>query len=141
MSKDLFKEALLLSAKEIPNSSIGDLLAILPESYVLLLVESFSGECIKIPKVETIWRIYRNRIIKDTLDQKDTMVVRQKLAEYFGISCDTVKQAYSWEKSRVSRLQNSHVGRSIKRIVASKQEEILQKFRKALLLKRGKVKF
>jgi len=141
VSKYLFKEAVLLVAKEVPNSSIGDLLAVLPESCVLALVESFSGECIKIPKVETIWRVYRNRIIKDTLDQKDTIVIRQKLAEYFGISRDTVNQAYSWEKHRASRLQTRHVNKSIKRIVASKQEEILQKFRNALLLKRGRVKF
>jgi len=136
-----FKEAVLLVAQEMPNSSIGDLLAVLPESCVLQLVESFSGTCIKIPKVETIWRVYRNRIIKDTLDQKDTMVVRQKLAEYFGITRDTVNQVYNWEKRHHSHLLPSHVGNSVERVVASKHEEILKKFREALVIRRGRLKF
>ena len=136
--QDLFKNAVIAMAKDVPNSVLADLLSILSEDSVVKIVEGFSGEDLKIPRIEDVWRIYRNKIIKDTLSKKNSKLIKQRLSEHFGIGTDAIQQIYNSERVKEYRIRPKVVDRSIKRIVASKQEDVLKKFREALLIKSGK---
>lgn len=134
MSEPLFIAAIECMAKNSPNSVLGDLLAILPKDSVVKLVESFSGEYIKVPKIDAIWAAYRNNIIRESLDNSNTRVVRRKLAEYFGITPEVVCKIYQQVKAKQNKLSPEKSEESIRRIVASKHEDVLSGFREALRL-------
>ena len=88
-------EALIAVALEFPNSVVADFLLYFSPEVVMKLIEVFSGRTIRIPTVSAVWRSYRNKVIFDTLNIKNTRGVRQQLAFFFGIDKVRVSNLYA----------------------------------------------
>lgn len=109
------KEALELASELFPNSILGDLLINFPTDFAVKFITIFSGRFIYMPKVETIYRLYRNKTIKDKLENNDVVEVRQYLSNFFGITMKRVSEIYHQEKKR-KRKGRKIDAKSIKRI-------------------------
>lgn len=81
-----FEKALRVSAQSHPDSLLADLLAHFGIDIVIKLVQIYSGQHLKVPGKNEIWKIYRNKIIRHELDHQDNRKKRVKLARSFGIS-------------------------------------------------------
>jgi len=104
-SNTTVKEALTALVADFPNSVVADLLTHFSAEVVIELIQIYSGQAIFIPKVESVWRSYRNKVIQDTLDLRNTLVERKQLANFFGITHQHVAAIYSRERKqrKVSR--------------------------------------
>lgn len=133
MSKDaLVQEALQTFCANFPDSVVGDLMMLFPDDVVLKIITTFSGETVKIPKVETVWRGYRDAIIADTLRVKDDKATRQRLAAYFGITLDRVNRVYSAVSQRRQRKKRHSIRRSAAAAYRNVFDEMVKEARQAL---------
>lgn len=125
-------DALKSISTVFPNSVVGDLMMIFPDDVVMKFISAFSGLIIHVPKVETVWKTYRNAVIKETLDVKNDRVNRDRLAAYFGISAGQVSDIYSGMKRRGGRIHKETVKRTAQVIYRSKFDSMLKDARRAL---------
>ena len=137
---EILEAALASTAKDFPNSVVADLMMYFPQKFVLKLITMFSGQRVWFPKVETIWKSYRNKIIKEALDAKNTKVVREQLAVFFGISSKRVSDVYHEmkrkEKKPKPKVYTKTIRKTARRIYAMEQAELLKEFKDVLLKKR-----
>lgn len=104
MNKEqLLKTAVESLASEFPNSIVADLLVHFPHAVVFKLIEIYSGRTLRIPRTESVWRSYRNKVIYDALTAENILAVRRQLSEFFGISPNHVRSIYTYEKNRKMR--------------------------------------
>jgi hypothetical protein len=133
MSKEaLVQEALQAFCSNFPDSVVGDLMMLFPDDVVLKIITTFSGETIKVPKVETVWRGYRDAIITDTLRVKDDKATRQRLAAYFGITVDRVNRVYNNVSQRRTRKKRNSIRRSAAAAYRNVFDEMVKEARQAL---------
>jgi len=102
-------KALDVLADEFPNSIVADLLTHFDKPTVLKLLVLYGGRQLSIPKTDSIWTSYRNKVIVDNLDVKNDRVARHQLAEYFGITDNDVSMVFSKAKQRKKYLSNKQV--------------------------------
>ena len=81
-----FRRALRINVVNKPDSVLGDLMAHFDNKIVIKLIRLYSAKSIKIPDVHEIWRVYRDKIVRNELDREDTRERRIKLARFFRIS-------------------------------------------------------
>jgi len=81
-----FRRALRINVVNNPDSVLGDLMAHFDDKTVIKFIRLYSARSIKIPDVHEIWRVYRNKIVRNELDKEDTRDRRIKLAVFFRIS-------------------------------------------------------
>ena len=124
--KEVVKEMLFATAEERPNSVIVDLLAHFTPEVIMKLIELYSGEQLTFPKIDTIWKHYRNKIIRDTLDVKNTQEIRKQLANYFKISHKRVNDIYREEKLKVRKVGTRFLKGAAKRIYIDKSSDTLK---------------
>jgi len=133
MSKEsLVQEALQAFCSNFPDSVVGDLMMLFPDDVVLKIITTFSGETIKVPKVETVWRGYRDAIIADTLRVKDDKSNRQRLASYFGITVDRVNRIHASTSQRRARKRHHSIRRSAAAAYRNVFDEMVKEARQAL---------
>lgn len=137
MRKDLFHDALHSAAEEYPNTILADLLVQFPIEQVVKFIIYFSGQTIKIPTVDKVWRGYRNHIIFDTLSARDTAFERKRLAKYFGISPSSISIIFSNEKNKQHSITKKTIRLSAKRVYDSGMNEMLNEL-KGILFKKHK---
>jgi len=133
---DLIQDALESAAEAFPNSIIADLLSHFPPKIVMEFIEIYSGQYLKIPKVDTVWRSYRNKIIRETLDLKNTSVVRRRLSEYFGIPLGRVSSIYRDEKNKKRKYRKSSMEKSLQRIYAKESKKAFEDMKTILYKKK-----
>jgi len=131
-SEAVIHKALESLAKASPNSVVGDLMMLFPDDMVIKIISSFSGEIVKIPKVETVWRTYRNTVVRETLDTKNDRPNRDRLAAYFGISTEHVSKIYREERAKHERTTRSTVRRSARVAYRSMFDDMIKDARAAL---------
>lgn len=119
-------KAIEATAVEYPNSVVGDLLMLFPQDVVMKLLVTFAGEQVTFPKLDTIWRSYRNKVIYDTLKIKNTRDTRSQLGITFGISDDKVSRVFSYEKTKRTNISPTTLERSAKRAYQSNLEDLMK---------------
>ena len=97
------KKAIEAFAKENPNSFVADLLICFDKDIVLRLLEFYSGRRVQIPVTKNIWINYRNRRIKEFLDENNTRDRREMLAENFGLSENRIRVIYREISKRLAQ--------------------------------------
>lgn len=130
--EEIIHEALKATAANLPNSIVGDLMMLFPDDVVLRFLNSFSGMVLSVPKVESVWRIYRNQVVCDTLAAKNDRPTRERLASYFGISVDKISRIYAENKNLKKRPARSSVHRAAVVAYRSKFNDIVNDARSAL---------
>lgn len=97
-----------------------------PQDVVMKLLVTFAGEQVTFPKLDTIWRSYRNKVIYDTLKIKNTRDTRSQLGITFGISDDKVSRVFSYEKTKRTNISPTTLERSAKRAYQSNLEDLMK---------------
>lgn len=128
----LLVKALKATAEEYPNSVVGDLLMLFPYDVVMKLLVTFAGEQIVFPKLDTIWRSYRNRVIFNTLTTRNTKELRVRIGATFGISEEKVARIYFYEKTKRQHVPKSTLERSAKRMYQSNLEVLMHEVKDSL---------
>jgi len=80
---------------EFPRSPLIDLLITFDRDVVVKLIELFQGRHMRIPMIRTIWVSYRNKIIKEGIEENDSQANKTLLAQRFGITVNRVNQIYA----------------------------------------------
>lgn len=80
---------------EFPRSPLVDLLITFDRGVVVELIELFQGRQMRIPMIKTIWVSYRNKIIKEGIEEDDSQANKARLAQRFGIAINRVNQIYA----------------------------------------------
>ena len=80
---------------EFPRSPLIDLLITFDKDVVVKLIELFQGRQMRIPMIKTIWVSYRNKIIKEGIEENDSQANKAMLAQRFGITVNRVDQIYA----------------------------------------------
>jgi hypothetical protein len=96
-----------------------------PQDVVMKLLVTLAGEQITFPKLDTIWRSYRNKVVHDALKIKNTRDTRAKLAAHFSISEDKVSRIFSYEKTKRFNVPPATLERSAKRAYQSNLEVLM----------------
>lgn len=94
----LLEDAVIASASNNPKSIIGDLMMHFDAATVIKIIKVFSGRRVNFPKIESVWTHYRNRVVVDTLNLKNTKLIREQLAFFFGISIGKVANIFADSK-------------------------------------------
>lgn len=120
LNKEALKEIVQNAVTEFPNSVVADLLNDFDIEVVVKFILIYSGQHIRVPSVKYIWMKFRNKIIRETLDELDNKKRRALLAARFSISDHTVQKIYSNEKrKRFKEAEESEKGkRSMEKSVA-----------------------
>ena len=80
---------------EFPRSPLIDLLITFDKDIVVKLIELFQGRQMRIPTIKTVWVSYRNKIIKEGIEEDDSQANKARLAQNFGITINRVNQIYA----------------------------------------------
>jgi hypothetical protein len=123
-SKDeIVKEGLFAYISQFPNSIVGDLLTHFytkkswkPQEIILQFLTLYGGRQLDIPKVDSIWRSYRDKVVIDTLLVKNTKVARQQLAEYFGVSSNLIYGICYRNKQQGVYLSNKSISKIVETV-------------------------
>jgi len=123
---EILSEGLQALGQEYPDAFVADMLTHFDEKTVLEFMTLYNGRTLKVPTVDLIWKSYRNKVIIETLLVDNTIVVRQKLAEHFGLAVDTVRKVFYKHRSKVKKITNKTV-LNIVETVYRKNVEIFHK--------------
>jgi len=124
----VFKEALRVTADFHPDSVVADLLGHIPPRYVAKIVRIYSGQKLCIPSTDDIWRNYRDKVIRETLDTEDNKDVRRRLARFFSVSLSHVSAIYHREKRKHPRNSSAVAKRAYKKGLKSACREMTELF-------------
>lgn len=128
----LLAKALEATAEEYPNSVVGDLLMLFPHEVVMTLLVTFAGEQIVFPKLDVIWRSYRNRVIFNALSARNTKEIRTRLGLTFGLAEDKVAKIFFYEKTKRNRVHKGTLERSAKRMYQGNLEILMKDVKQSL---------
>ena len=98
--KGIVRAALESYSSDFPDSVIGDLMMLFPDDIVLKILTCFSGEAVSFPKVDKIWKSYRDSVIHETLGVRNTQQQQRQLSEYFGIPVSRVLEIFRREETK-----------------------------------------
>lgn len=114
---EINEESLEIAAEHFPDSIIPDLLMNFPAKVVVKFIVAFSGQRITVPRIESVWRCYRNKLIKKRLDENNSAEIRRELAFRFGITENGVRLAYERECEREKKRAKIS-GKTIERVTS-----------------------
>jgi len=115
-SNKVFRRALRINVVNDPDSILGDLMAHFEDDIVIKLIRMYSNKLIKFPDVNDIWRVYRDKIIRNELDKEDNSQRRKDLAKFFRISLSHVSAIFHKERREHPNADKLDVENSIKHI-------------------------
>lgn len=133
-------KALSALADDYPSGVVVDMLTHFDKKTVLKLLVLYGGKRLSLPSVQKIWVSYRNKIIVDNLDIRNDRVARVQLAQYFGVSEDTVRWVYNNAKQKKRYLSNTQVKNVIDTIY-KKNVELFRKEMKGLFSDRYGIEY
>ena len=93
-----FRRVLRINVVNNPDSFLTELMAHFESIVVIKLIRLYSAKTIKIPDVDKIWKVCRDKLIRHRLDIEDTKQRRSVLANYFGLSLPHISAIYAKEK-------------------------------------------
>lgn len=134
--RELFKQALEALILDYPNSAVAGLMTHFSPEIVIDFIQIYSGQQINVPKVESVWRSYRNRVICETLDIQNDKSTRDQLAVFFGISPSYIPVIYSNEKKKRHVISFRTIQSAAKRVHVDEMRETLKDAKAILLRKR-----
>ena len=130
-------EGLQAYADKFPNSVVVDLIANFDKEMVLKFLILYGGRQISVPKVDGIWRNYRDQVIEQTLDVKNNRVVRKKLSEYFKVMPRVITDSYARSKYVAKRLSTDAIDRVIETVYRKNTEKLRKYLRGTFSTKYG----
>ena len=129
--KEILKDAVDALSINHPNNVVADLVAHFDTETVIKLLTLYGGSQVLFPEIETLWKDYRNQVITEQLVINNGKETRRQLAEYFGISTDTVSKIFSEYKRKTIRVSWNTVEKIIE-TVYRKNSEIFHREMKQL---------
>jgi len=138
--RELFKQALEALIVDYPNSVVASLMTHFSPEIVIDFIQIYSGQQISVPKVESVWKSYRNRVICETLSVKNDKNTREKLAVFFGISSSWVSMIYSDEKKKRRVVGSRTIQLAAKRVHMDEMRRTLKDAKDILFEKRKKMR-
>ena len=111
-----FRRALRINVVNKPDSVLGDLMAYFDDKVVIKLIRLYSARSIKIPDVNEIWRVYRDKIVRNELDKEDTRERRIKLAVFFRISLSHISAILHKERREYPDANNLGIEDAVRHI-------------------------
>jgi len=136
--RELFKEALEALILDYPNSAVAGLMTHFSPEVVIDFIQIYSGQQINVPKVESVWRSYRNKVVCETLDVRNDKSTREQLAVFFGISSSYIPVIYSNEKKKRRIVSLRTIRSAAKRVHVDEMRETLKDAKDILLRKKRK---
>ncbi len=132
-----FVEILEITAEDFPNSIVADLLRDFPADFVVRFIEIYSGQRFYVPNIEAVYRKYRNKVIKQTLDKKDTKEIRLQLARHFSITLEQLRQTYIYtsERKKPKVFNAKSMEDSAKRLFRKEAKRTIREMKKVLFKK------
>lgn len=97
MTKDEIKRGVidvLIRKNLMDQTQIFELQELLGEDKFYELIFRLSGQTLKVPSADTIWREYRNELIGRTLDECDNRFVRKELKERWNLTSANLSMRY-----------------------------------------------
>jgi len=131
-AEKIFLDAMISVAEVYPTSVLGDLLMLFPHDVAVKLVVTFAGDTISFPKLDTIWKTYRSKVIRNSLLEKNSTVTRQHLAAYFGISTKKVSEIFYAEKDKEKKVTDSLLAKSARRTYRHELDNLMKDVKSAL---------
>ena len=132
----MFKQALEALILDYPNSAVAGLMTHFSPEIVIDFIQIYSGQQINVPKVESVWRSYRNKVICETLSVKNDKSTREQLAVFFGISPSYIPVIYSNETKKRQAVSFRTIQSAAKRVHVDEMRETLKDAKAILLRKR-----
>jgi len=122
---DIIKESLSEVQSRYPDSIIADLLTHFDQDTVLKLMILYNGRTICFPKIDTMWKTFRNKIIVDALSILNNHTNVKQLAHYFGIPEYTIRNIYYSQRNRLPsmKLTSTTVGKIVETIYRKNVEK------------------
>jgi len=111
-----FRRVLRINAVNDPDSVLTELMSHFEYKVVMRLIRLYSGKQIKIPDMNVIWRIYRDKLIRNELDKEDTRERRMSLADYFDITLSHVSIILRKEKKDHLKASEMNIGDEVRHI-------------------------
>jgi hypothetical protein len=128
----LLADAVAASAGENPKSVVGDLMMHFDATTVIKIIKVFSGRRINFPKIESIWTHYRNKVVVDTLNLKNTRQIREQLAGFFAISSDNVARIFSQSKVATVHVSDDRIKETNDNLYIIDKDDFVKKVAKSL---------
>jgi len=130
-------EGLQAYADKFPNSVVVDLIANFDKEIVLKFLIFYGGRQISFPKVDGIWRNYRDQVIEQTLDVKNNRAIRKQLSEYFKVTPSIITDSYARSKYIVKKLSTDAIDRVIETTYRKNTEKLRKYLRGTFSAKYG----
>jgi len=111
-----FRRVLRINAVNDPDSVLTELMSHFEYKVVMRLIRLYSGKQIKIPDMNVIWRIYRDKLIRNELDKEDTRERRMRLADYFDITLSHVSIILRKERKDHLKASEMNIGDEVRHI-------------------------
>ena len=111
-----FRRVLRINAVNDPDSVLTELMSHFEYKVVMRLIRLYSGKQIKIPDMNVIWRIYRDKLIRNELDKEDTRERRMSLADYFDITLSHVSIILRKERKDHLKASEMNIGDEVRHI-------------------------
>lgn len=131
-AEKIFLEAMVSVAETYPTSVLGDLLMLFPPEVSVKLVVTFAGDTVSFPKLDTIWKTYRSKVIRNSLVAKNDSVTRTRLAHYFGVSTRKVSEIFHAEKDKERKVTDTLLAKSARRVYRHELDNLLKDVKDAL---------
>ena len=122
----VFYKAIWTAERNWPDSLLAELLTKFSTPTVAKLIRLYSGQQLQIPYEDDIWKTYRNRKIREALDENGDTATRNKMARLFGVSRLRVSAIYREEKKKFPSTRRAAAKKAAKNIYA-KELRIVQK--------------
>lgn len=120
-----------------PDSFVVDMLTNFSVDVVLKFMTLYSGRTLSVPKIDFIWKSYRNKIIIKTLLVENNKVIRLQLAEYFGISPNTVRGIFYKYRNNTIRITNESIIKVVETIFRKNSEKFNKRMKAIFSRKYG----
>jgi len=111
-----FRRVLRINAVNDPDSVLTELMSHFEYKIVMRLIRLYSGKQIKIPDMNVIWRVYRDKIVRNELDKEDTRDRRMKLADYFSITLSHISMILRKERKDYPKASDMKIGDEVRHI-------------------------
>jgi len=128
----LLADAVAASAGENPKSVIGDLMMHFDAATVIKIIKVFSGRRVNFPKIESVWTHYRNRVVVDTLNLKNTRQIREQLAYFFAISPGKVANIFADSKVITVHVSDDRIKETNDNLYVIDKDDFVKKVAKSL---------
>lgn len=123
-SAGTFRDALFGMAESYPDSLLAELLVNFEIGVVAKLIQIYGGQAFQIPRKENVWRDYRDKLVRKTLDLKNDRITRKELAQLFGVSYPYVSAIYRKEKEKYPEASFMKIDALVREIYKRRHEAL-----------------